>query len=129
MSRIVVETVCNTLYGHKIFQTKDEVIQNDPSMEKYKIIGPKPSKRVKSAENSEVPISVEDYAVYENVAPSLRVLSYHKHVLATQHEKEGATASSQIGYGIKVALHFDPTSRSRIQINWPCLILIFSDKR
>ena len=68
-SRIAVQTVCNTLYGHKYYLTKDKAIQNDPSLEMYKTTGPKPSKRVKSAEKSEVPISVQDYAVYENVLP------------------------------------------------------------
>ena len=58
----------------------------------HKTTGPKPSKRVKSAEKSQVPISVQDYAVYENVLPSPRVLNDHKHVLAIQHEKEAATA-------------------------------------
>ena len=30
---------------------------------------------------------------------------------------------------MKVTLHFDTTSRSKIDGDWPCLILIFSDKR
>ena len=62
-SRIAVQTVCNTLYGHKYYLTKDEAIQNHPSLEMYKTTGPKPSKRAKSAEKSEVPISVQDYTV------------------------------------------------------------------
>ena len=49
--------------------------------------------------------------------------------LAIQHEKEAATASNQIESWIKVTLHFDATSRSKIKGDWPCLILIFSDKR
>ena len=91
-SCIAVQTVCNTLYGHKYYLTKDKVIQNDPSLKMHKTTGPKPSKRVKSAEKLQVPISVQDYAVYENVLPSPRVLNDHKHVLAIQHEKEAATA-------------------------------------
>ena len=43
-SCIAIQTVCNTLYGHKYYLTKDEAIQNDPSMEMYKTTGPKPSK-------------------------------------------------------------------------------------
>ena len=31
--------------------------------------------------------------------------------------------------GIKVTLHFDSTSRSMIDGDWPSLIVIFSDKR
>ena len=53
---------------------------------------------------------------------------YHKQVLAIQHEKEAATPLNQIESGIKVILHFDATSCSKIEGDWPCLILIFSDK-
>ena len=35
-SCIAVQTVCNTLYGHKYYLIIDEVIQNDPSLEMYK---------------------------------------------------------------------------------------------
>ena len=55
-SHIAVQTVCNIPYGYKYYLKKDEVIQNDPSLEKYKTTGPSPSKQVKSAENSKVPI-------------------------------------------------------------------------
>lgn len=57
-SHIAVQTVCNTPYGCKYYLKKDEVIHNDPSLEKYKKTGPSPSKQVKSAENSKVPISI-----------------------------------------------------------------------
>ena len=127
-SCIAIQTVCNTLYGHKYYLTKDEAIQNDPSMEMYKTTGPKPSKWVKSAEKSEVPISIHDYAGYKNVLPSPRVLNDHKHVLAIQNEKKAAIALNQIESGIKVTLHFDTISHSKIEGDWPCLILIFSDK-
>ena len=72
----------------------------------------------------EVPISVQDYAVNENVLPSPRVLNDHKHVLAIQHE-EAATALNQIESGIKVTLNFDATSRSKIDGDWLCLMLVF----
>ena len=35
---------------------------------------------------------------------------------------------NQIRSGIKVTLNFDATSYSKIEGDWPCLILIFSDK-
>ena len=44
-SCFAVQTVCNTLYGHKYYLSKDEAIQNDPSLEKYKTNGPKPSNK------------------------------------------------------------------------------------
>ena len=97
----------------------------------YETTGPKPSKQVNLQKNQKFLfkiIFVQDYAVYENVLPSPRILNDHKHVLAIQHEKDAATALNQIESGIKVTLNFDATSRSKIEGDWPCLILIFSDK-
>ena len=67
--------------------------------------------------------------MYEHVLPIAKTLNNHQHVLAIQHEKEAATALCQIQPDTKVTLHFDTTSRSKIDGGWPCLILIFSDKR
>ena len=69
LSFIAVQTLCNTLYGHNYYLTRDEAIQNGPSLEMYKTTGlktglTKSSKQVKSAEKSEAPISIQDYAVY-----------------------------------------------------------------
>ena len=48
-----------------------------------------------------------------------------KHVLAIQHEKETATALYQIQPGTKLTLHFDTTSRSKIDGDWPLLVYFF----
>ena len=70
VSLIAVQTVCNTLSGHRYYLTADETIQNDPSLENY-----------------EVPISIQDYVVYENALPSPRVLNDHKQVLTIQQDE------------------------------------------
>ena len=72
-------------------------------------------------EKSETPISIQDYAVHENVLPSPRVLNDHK-------QRKTATALNQIESGVKVTLHFDATSRLKTGGDWPDLILTFSDK-
>ena len=45
------------------------------------------------------------------------------------HEKEAASALRNLPSGVKVTLHYDTTSRSKIDGDWPSLILIFSDNR
>ena len=52
-----------------------------------------------------------------------------KHVLAIQHEKETATALYQIQPGTKLTLHFDTTSRSKIDGDWPLLVYFFSNSQ
>ena len=75
-----------------------------------------------------VAYTTKEWKVYEHVLPSPKTLNNHKHVLAIQHKKEAATALYQIQPDTKVTLHFDTTSCSKIDGDWPCLILIFSDK-
>ena len=74
-SRIAVQTVCSGLYDHDYYLTKEEAIENDPSLEEYKSVTPKPPKRSKSAEKSEAPRSSSDYKVYENVLPSAKTIN------------------------------------------------------
>jgi hypothetical protein len=126
-SRVAVKTVCNGLYGHKFYLSKEEATDNDPSLEEYRSEGPKPAKRLRPKEK--VPSTKNDYKVYENVLPSARTVNDFKQVLAIQHEQEAASALRTIKEGTKVTLHFDATSRSKIDGDWPCLILIFSDKQ
>ena len=110
--------------------TKEEAIEKDLSLEELRSesTAPKPPKRSKSKEKSTVAHTTEQWKAYEHVLPSAKTLNNHKHVLAIQHKKEAATTLYQIQPDTKVTLHFDTTSRSKIDGNWPCLILIFSKK-
>ena len=126
-SRIAVQTVCRGLYNHNFYLSKEEAIEHEPSLEIFKSTSPKPSKRSKPKEK--IPSSINDYRVYENVLPTPKTLNDFKQVLAIQHERDAAVALSTMKPGTKVTLHFDATSRSKIDGDWPCLILIFSDNR
>ena len=126
-SRVAVKTVCDGLYNHKFYLSKEEAIANDPSLEEYRSEDPKPAKRLRSKEK--VPLTQNDYKVYKNILPSARTVNDFKQVLAIQHEQEAASALRTIKEGTKVTLHFDATSRSKIDGDWPALILIFSDKQ
>ena len=46
-----------------------------------------------------------------------------------QHENQAAMALYTKPDDIKSTLHFDATSRSKIDGDWPALILVFSDNR
>ena len=126
-SRVAVKTVCDGFYGHKFYLSKEEAIDNVPYLEEYRSEDPKPAKRLRPKEK--VPSTTNDYKVYENVLPSARTVNDFKQVLAIKHEQEAASALRTIEKGTKVTLHFVATSRSKIDGDWPCLILIFSDKQ
>ena len=51
----------------------------------------------------------------------------YKLTLAIQAEKETVTALYNMPDDVKSTLHFDSTQRSKIDGDWPCLILIFTN--
>ena len=142
MSRLAFQTICSKQYGHDYFLSADEAIEKDPSLAAYReenqkdvsfVVEPTSStpRRPKSskAKYKARGNSKDDYKVYENVIPSARTLNDFKQVLAIQHEQSAATALNEIAPSVKVTLHYDTTSRSNIDGDWPALILIFSDRQ
>ena len=132
MSREAVRITCESMYDDEYYVSKDEAIEKDPDLEyARKQVGaetlPKPPKRAKCKET--VPHKIEDWKVYENVLPSAKTINNHKHVMAIQQERDAATALNSISLTIKSTLHYDATTRSKIDGDWPALILIFSDGR
>ena len=127
MARVAFQTVCSKYYGHHYYLSREEAIEKDPSLAADSAVAR--SSRRKSTDKLKIPTTKDDYQVYENVIPSSRSLNDHKQVLAIQHERETALALHEIPPGTKVTLHFDATSRSKIDGDWPSLIFIFSDKR
>ena len=59
--------------------------------------------------------------------PSAKTINDYKLTLAIQTEKEAATALYNMPDDVKSTLHFDSTQRSKIDGDWPCLILIFTN--
>ena len=59
--------------------------------------------------------------------PSAKTINGYKLTLAIQTEKEAATALYNMPYDVKSNVHFDSTQRSKIDRDWPCLILIFTN--
>ena len=76
---------------------------------------------------SKKPRSSEDYKLYEKVLRSEKSINNFKHKKALCQEVVAANALMNKKSSTKVTLHFDTTTRSRIDGDWPCLILYFSD--
>ena len=69
------------------------------------------------------PRSKSDYAIYNDIFPSTRTISDYKHSQSLQKEQDAAYALKNKTGEQRSLLHFDTTSRSRIDGEWPCLIL------
>ena len=76
-----------------------------------------------------MPTSQEQYKIYENVLPSSKSINDFKQSMAIQTEKDAAAALHTKKDNVKCTLHYDSTQRSKIDGDWPCLILIFSDNQ
>ena len=73
------------------------------------------------------PRTSEDYNAYVNVLPFEKAVNNFKHKKAITKEKIAAKALFSKKATTKVTLHFDTTSRSRIDGDWPSLIFNFKD--
>ena len=61
------------------------------------------------------------------VLPSTRTVSEHKQFLATETETDAGLALLDKDISVKASIHFDTTSRSNIDGDWPSIILRFTD--
>ena len=79
---------------------------------------------------SKVPKTFKDYNdLYEYVLQSARTILKYKYLQATQQETDAGVAlfnNTKLG---KVTLHYDTTSRSNTDGEWPSLILIFNNRK
>ena len=72
------------------------------------------------------PRTADDYKMYKNVLPSSKTINTFKHKKALHQEIMAARALMNKDKNTKVTLHYDTTTRSRIDGDWPCLMLNFS---
>ena len=70
---------------------------------------------------------MQDYQLHENVLSSAKTINEQKQTLALQNERNTAVALRDVQPRVKVTLHYDSTTRSKIDGDWPALILIFSN--
>ena len=74
-----------------------------------------------------MPVTMQDDQLYENVLPLAKAINEQKQTLVLQNERNAAIALRDLQSGVKVSLHYYSTSRSKIDRDWPAIILIFSD--
>lgn len=73
------------------------------------------------------PVTMLDYQLHENVLPSIKTINEHKQILALQNERNLANDLRDLQPRVKVTLHYDSTTCSKIDGSWSALILIFRD--
>ena len=102
-ARIATKVVCEKFYGHQYYLEPPHDFSSDGT-------------------RSKKPRSSDDYQIYEKVLPSSKSINNLKHKIALIQEIEAANALINKKPTRKVSLHFDTTTRSRIEGDWPCLI-------
>ena len=106
-ARVATKVVCKKLYNHD-YELSPNVADD-------------------SVKPTGAPRSSDDYQRYKNVLPSAKSVNNFKHRKALTREVKAAKAAFEKKDTTKITLHFDTTSRSRIDGDWPCLILNFLD--
>ena len=117
-ARGAVKTVCKEMYQHQYYLNADEY-KNSEEMIQTNLEPP-----------SKVPKTSKDYSdLYKYILPSSRTILKYKHRQATQEETDAGVALFNNTKPGKVTLHYDTTSRSNIDVEWPSLILNFNLKK
>jgi len=112
---IAVQAVCEKLYNHK-----------------YYLSPPLPT--IEEADETTVPTSKrprtsDDYKVYKDVLPFVKTVNEYKHKKALDREIHAAGLLLEKDESTKSTLHFDSTRRSRIDGEWPSLVLNFKNDK
>ena len=123
-ARVAVKAVCEKLYDHVYhLEPPPPTTVSDGEGEPL----PKKVCTDGSDKNRGAPRSQEEYKAYKKVLPSAKVVNLYKHKKALYQEILAAKSLIDKAETTKVTLHYDTTSRSRIDGEWPCLILNFMD--
>ena len=125
-SQITVKAVYKGLHNRTYYLDRDEAIDSDPNLAEFRDIIPR-TKKTKVDDKWMTPVTMQDYQLYENVLPSAKTINEHKQTLALQNERNAAIALRHLQSGERVSLHHNSTTHSKIDRDWPALILIFSD--
>ena len=108
MSRKIVQIVAKKLHGHNPYLTpKEQFVSEHPE---------------------EAAVAAENFKPKERtyVIPSKRTIVDHKQVMASEHESEAALMLLKKESDTKATVHFDTTSRSNIDGEWPSIITRFT---
>ena len=117
-ARVATQTVCDKLYGHNYHLQK-------PNQTKLSTID---EEEEEEEPMNKKPQTAEDYKSYKYVLPSEKSINTYKHLKAMHQEIIAAESLMNKNGDTKVTLHYDTTSRSRLEGEWPGLILNFLSK-
>ena len=110
-ARGAVKTVCKEMYQHQYYLNADEY-KNSEEMIQTNLEPP-----------SKVPKTYKDYNdLYKYVLPSSGTILKYKYLQATQEQTDAGVALFNNTKPSKVTLHYDTTSRSNNDGEWPSLI-------
>ena len=118
-ARMAYQAVMEKRYGHRYYLSSDEQRKFEPVLESISEEEPQLPKQIRRK---------EDYSIYRYVLPSKKVIGCYKHDKSLHQEIVAGKALGELDPGTRVTLHFDTTSRSRIDGEWPALILNFLNK-
>ena len=136
MGLVAVQAVCEEMYDHHYYLSKGETLQNDPFLSQYREQQEEQNENMPCAkkmhwsnQKNKPPSSKEDYIPYQNVLPIAKTLNEYKLLLVVQEEAEAANALFNTPESVKCTLHYETTSRCKIDGNWPRIVFSFSNNR
>ena len=153
-SRLAVKTVCKFLYNHKVYllvedsqqlvaesqqlvkdserlmvDIEEQVVDSEKSVADSEKQLTESMQLVKEAEPpTKKRITGKNDNIFY-VLPSARTKPDYKQMQASQVERDAAMALGSKPDDVKSVLHYDTTSRNKIDGEWPSIILSFSDGR
>ena len=130
MQAVAVQAVCEELYHHEYYLTKEEVIQKDTNLVQYKeqnSSAPKKQCLDELKQPSKQILLKKDYAPYKYVLPSARTPNNYKQLLAVQPEADAVNALLTVPSNVQCTLHYCMTSLCKIDAEWPSIIFSFPD--
>ena len=130
METVAVQAVCEELYHHQYYLTKEEVIQKDTNLVQYKehnSSAPKKQRLDKLKQPSKQILLKKDYAPYKYVLLSARTPNNYKQLLAVQPEADAVNALFTMPSNVQCTLHYCMASLCKIDGEWPSIIFSFPD--
>ena len=113
MGQLAVQTVCKCFYGHDFLPSPpgNEADSTDEELKEKK---------------PRMPVTSTEYEKYALVLPLASTITDYKQMQASQAERDAANKLLMKEAEIKCTLHYDTTSRNKIDGEWPAIIFGFS---
>ena len=126
-ARVAYQAIMEKGFGFHYYLSADEQEKFEPHLNSIEEEEPMELEEAESdlQKKSNRVRSKEEYERYKYVLPHERVLGSYKHDKSLHQEIMAGEALGNLDNGSRLTLHYDTTSRSRIEGEWPALILNF----